>query len=152
MQWRCNWKFFFLFCRVNSDKGRKTKSGNATHLDGVLIVFLTLCLAATSQLGSLYAHGHGDHIIIGHSYKDETDPCHRLIYHNDSESGCDHDVHLTASDKCCLCDFAVHSDTSFVTTFHLNLKFDQNFVDVYKTNLDSYSAVLSSSRAPPSIT
>jgi hypothetical protein len=134
--------------------GQKIAVGKSKRRTTVLGTFLLLILylAGTSQLGFLYAFGHDHHVQISHSYKDEKDPCHRLIYHNDAEAGCDHEVHLTVSDKCYLCDFAIHPDKTLLTSaLHLTLKFDQNVVGFYKSNLDSYWAVLSSSRAPPTI-
>lgn len=115
-------------------------------------LLLILFIAGTSHTGLLYAFGHDHHVEISHSYTDEKDPCHRQIYHNDVKAGCDHDVHLTVADKCDLCDFAVHVDkTLWTTVIQLNLKFDQNVVSFYKNKLDNYWAILSSSRAPPTI-
>jgi hypothetical protein len=142
---------FVLHCLLNNMAQRltleKSKWGR-TVLGPLLLV--VLYIVGTSQLGFLYALGHDHDVQISHSQKEEKDPCHRQIYHNDVEAGCDHDVHLTVINKCDLCDFAVHVDKTLLTpALRLTQKLDQNFVSFYKSNLESYWAVLSSSRAPP---
>lgn len=147
----CIRKVFVLHCPLTTMAQRLTlgKSKWCTTVLGPLLL-LALYIVGTSQLGFLYAIGHNHDVQISHSYKEEKDPCHRHIYHNDVAAGCDHDVHLTVTDKCDLCDFAVHADKTLLSpAIYLTLKFDQNFVSLYKSNLDSYWAVLSSSRAPP---
>ena len=148
----CISKIFVLLCSLNIDMAQGLTLGKSKCRMAVLGPFLLLILylVGTSQLGFLYAFGHDHEVQISHSYKEEKDPCHRQIYHNDVEAGCDHDVHLTISDKCYLCDFAVHTDKTLLTpALPLTLKFDQNFVSFCKSNPDNYWAVLSSSRAPP---
>lgn len=148
----CIRKIFVLLCLLNNDMAQRLTLGKSKQRTTVLGAFLLLILylVGTSHVGFLYAFGHEHDVQISHSYKEEKDPCHRQIYHNDVEAGCDHDVHLTVSDKCDLCDFAVHADKTVLTSaIHLTFKFDQDFVGFYKCNLDSYWAVLSSSRAPP---
>jgi hypothetical protein len=87
---------------------------------------------------------------VPHSVKQEEDPCHRLIYHSDKENGCGHDSHYIVSDQCEMCDLAIQSDQSLISsvTIHAPIYFQQPFA-IYKDNLDSYQAVISSSRAPP---
>ena len=127
------------------------KSESHTTVLGIFLL-LILFIVGTSHAGLLYAFGHDRHVQVSHSYNEERDPCHRKIYHNDVNAGCDHDVHLTVVDKCDLCKFAVHVDKALLTSVNqLTLKLDQNTVSFYKRNLDSYWAVLSSSRAPPTI-
>ena len=113
-------------------------------------LLLLLYLIVTSQTGLLHAFGHNHNVHITHTFIDENDPCHRLIYHNDVAAGCDLDIHLSLSDKCDLCDFAIDPEKILLTpAIYLTITFDSNFVSFYKSNLDSYWAVLSSSRAPP---
>ena len=38
-----------------------------------------------------------------HSSDQEKDPCHRAIYHETNNEGCDHKTHVTAVKKCPLC-------------------------------------------------
>jgi hypothetical protein len=38
-----------------------------------------------------------------HSSDDEKDPCHRSIYHDSRQKGCDHKTHVTAVKKCPFC-------------------------------------------------
>ena len=145
---------FLSFFAFENSMAPKLTSGRSKWRTAVFGPFLLLMLylAGASQVGFLYAFGHDHAVTISHSYEEEKDPCHRLIYHNDAEAGCGHDVHVTVSDKCYLCDFAIHTDkTLLMPSAHLPLTFDQNSISFYKTDLDSYWAVLSSSRAPPAI-
>jgi len=38
-----------------------------------------------------------------HSSDQEKDPCHRAIYHDSKQKGCDHKTHVTAVKKCPFC-------------------------------------------------
>jgi hypothetical protein len=38
-----------------------------------------------------------------HSSEEEKDPCHRAIYHDAKQQGCDHKTHVTSVKKCPLC-------------------------------------------------
>ena len=102
--------------------------------------------------GKLEIHSiFDDHAVaISHSEEQEEDPCHRTVYHDDWQKGCHHATHLIVSDKCQICDCAIHSDQSLVSS-HIDSPVPypiKQFI-TYKNNLDSYFAVISSSRAPP---
>lgn len=116
------------------------------------ILLLLLYIAGTSHLERLHSFSHDHELIVIHSEAQEEDPCHQFIYHNGIDEGCEHDTHLLASGKCEMCDLALLGDQTFVsvlvfgkTTFAL-----VNFQS-YKKSLDSYWAVISSSRAPPAV-
>ncbi len=38
-----------------------------------------------------------------HTPEQEEDPCHRTIYHELQDDGCDHETHLTSIEQCPLC-------------------------------------------------
>lgn len=116
------------------------------------LLLLVLYIAGPSHLELLHSFVHDDDVAVTHSEEKEKDPCHRLVYHNDTAQGCVHDSHLIVSDKCQMCDLAHHGDQTALS----NMGFvpgespAQHF-DFYKLNLDSYWAVISSSRAPPAL-
>lgn len=76
--------------------------------------------------------------------------CDLSIYSKDVENGCHHDSHLVVSDKCDMCDMAYHGDQTILANHNFSSgEFSSNYFDFYKLNIDSYWAVISSSRAPP---
>jgi hypothetical protein len=115
------------------------------------LLLLLLYLAGSSNLEFIHSYFHDHDIAVAHSDDQENDPCHRLIYHHDIAQGCHHDSHLSASDKCQMCDLASHgSDYTLPELQEYRLEnFLTKHFSFYKENLDSYSAVISSSRAPP---
>lgn len=113
-------------------------------------LLLILCIAGTSQLEILHSlvHNHVSHVT--HVFGQKLDECDVSIYFNDVENGCHHDSHLVVSDKCDMCDLVYQGDQTILTShFFSTGDFSANYFDFYKSNLDSYWAVISSSRAPP---
>lgn len=132
--------------------GFKTTSGKAKQRIASLLALLLLALyvIGTSPVALIHEFAHDHQVLVTHSQEQEKDPCHRLVYHNDVEAGCDHDVHLTASDTCQMCDLAYHGDqTLLLAASYPVLKFSDQYFDGYKVSLDAYWAIRSSSRAPP---
>lgn len=112
--------------------------------------FVMLYVGGTSHLEWIHSLTHQHDVIVSHSNDQENDPCHRSIYHGDIEHGCHHDSHLGASDKCQMCDMVCHADQIFVV--HADLlkgEFARTYFAFFKQSIDSYSAVILSSRAPP---
>jgi hypothetical protein len=62
------------------------------------------------QVESLHQFLHSHQHTVSHTEVQESDPCHRSLYHNDQKRGCGHQSHLIVSDKCELCDLITHSD------------------------------------------
>lgn len=120
---------------------------------GKVLTFLLLVLyiAGTShQLLHSLVHDHNPVAI--YSGEQQADPCQRLLYDKGTAQGCDHDSHLIISDKCQMCDLACNTD--HITISNLSLaagEFLSEHFNFYKTSLDSYWAVISSSRAPPAL-
>lgn len=114
------------------------------------LLFLVLYLAGTSQLEFVHSFAHDHEESVSHSDEQEKNPCHRLIYHNDKKESCDHRSHVMASDKCQMCDAIYHGDQNLLSdiAFPVPDLYEEQFA-LYKINLDSYWAVISSSRAPP---
>lgn len=112
--------------------------------------FVILYVGGTSHLEWIHSLIHEHAVIVSHSDDDENDPCHRSISHGDTEHGCHHDSHLTASDKCQMCDMACHADQVFeVYADLLKGEFAPTYFAFFKQSTDSFSAVILSSRAPP---
>ena len=130
-------------------KGILTKEVKRSIGKVLTLFLLGLYIVGTSHLEVLHSFTHHDYFVT-HSAEEEKDPCHLSIYHPETAQGCDHDAHLTVSDKCQVCDLVYHSDptvlpnVSFATHEFLSVHFD-----AYVVNLGGYCAVISSSRAPP---
>jgi hypothetical protein len=115
----------------------------------LLVVFY---IAGTSSLQLLGAFTHDHEHGVIHSAEAEKDPCHRFIYHSDLSQSCDHDSHLTASDTCEMCDSVYHGDQALLNIISFQTtRVKPEFFSHYKVNLDSYWAVIASSRAPPAL-
>ncbi len=128
---------------------RRQQSNTLRITAWVLLVFY---IAGTSslQIARAFVHSH-EHTVV-HSAEAEKDPCHRFIYHNDVAQSCDHDSHLVASDTCDMCDLAYHGDQALLNIMNFQIvRLKPEFFSHYKVNLDSYWAVISSSRAPPAL-
>ena len=120
------------------------------HVLTCLLIVFYLAGATCLELAHAFVHDHA--AAVTHSEAQEKDPCHRLIYHNDGAQGCDHDSHLIVSEKCQMCDLVCHSDQYLLTDINFSIPgFSQGQFSAYKRSLDSYWAVISSSRAPPAL-
>lgn len=114
------------------------------------LLLLVLYIASSANLEIFHAIVHQHAVAVDHSEEDEKDPCHRLVYHNDKHAGDDHGAHFFVPEKCKLCAIAGHGDQSIVPRPNaIVVKFLTNHFDFYKRSLDSYWAIISSSRAPP---
>lgn len=66
------------------------------------LLLLLLYLTGNVQLESFHKVFHSFEQAL-HSSDEEKDPCHRAIYHDSKQEGCDHKTHVTAVKKCPLC-------------------------------------------------
>jgi len=97
---------------------------------------MMLCyLAANVEFDSLHqlAHAHHD-VAVSHNEVDESDPCHRKLYHHDFSGGCSHKAHFVASKKCGLCDHHLSIDKIFIVTDAPSVTAVAN--DAYAIDLD----------------
>lgn len=118
----------------------------------LILLLLSVYIAGTSQLELLHLFVHSNDFVVAHSDEQEKDPCHRLLYHNDIEQGCDNHAHLTVSDKCQMCDLVNHGDQNLLSVITFpDADFPQDHFVFHKSDLDCYWAVISSSRAPPAL-
>ena len=66
------------------------------------LLLLLLYLTGNVQVESFHKVVHSFEQAL-HSSDQEKDPCHRAIYHDAKQKGCDHKSHVTAVKKCPLC-------------------------------------------------
>lgn len=78
-------------------------------------VMLSLYIAGTSGVSRLHQFFH-EHEVVSHSAEQEEDPCHRALYHHDADHGCQHHAHVTASEKCDVCDLILHVECIYPAT------------------------------------
>ncbi|MBT1690478.1 hypothetical protein [Dawidia soli] len=113
------------------------------------LLMLPLYLAGAGSREVLHAWIHTHEAVVDHSAAQEQDPCHRMLFHGEA-TACEHDAHLVDSDDCPLCDIACHVDQVMTPeAVFLCAPYGPGCFSCYKQRLDSYWAVLSSSRAPP---
>ena len=67
-----------------------------------VLLLLLLYLTGNVQVESFHKAFHSFEQAL-HSSDEEKDPCHRAIYHDSKQEGCDHKTHVTAVKKCPLC-------------------------------------------------
>lgn len=129
---------------------RKSNKTNAARIRVFSAAFLLLLyITGNVQFESFHQVFHSLEKSL-HSSEQEKDPCHRAIYHDTKDEGCDHKTHVTAVKKCPLChvvpfnDQYIFASTSFQSV-PLQNNFDDSlfFVDILAsfTNLPA--------RAPP---
>lgn len=66
------------------------------------LLLLLLYLTGNVQVESFHKVFHSFEQAL-HSADKEKDPCHRAVYHDSRQQGCDHKTHVTAVEKCPLC-------------------------------------------------
>lgn len=116
------------------------------------LLLLVLYVAVSLKPEIIHSYAHDHMALVSHSDEQETDPCHRLIYHSDFDQDCNHDSHLVVADKCQMCDLVYHGDKTLLSNISFAAReFGSEHFDFYKLSLDSYWAVISSSRAPPTL-
>lgn len=152
--YRCNVVAFSktcLYCRVMFKKVTTRKQRKSLIRIAVCLL-LVLYYVGSTQFEILHSFVHKLESQVTHTFGQENDPCHRLIYHNDVENECHHDSHLFVSDKCHMCDLVYQGDQTLLTHREfVSGSFTTDHFNFYKDNLDSYWAVISSSRAPPAL-
>ena len=129
------------------------KNGTVHGLQTVLYAFLlTFFAAGTFQFDALHDLFHLHSELVSHSELEETDDCHRAIYHDVVERGCGHQSHIVASDKCELCDLIFQTGHVLLPDFENS--FPEFFtVDFFFCSADiaSIESYVDSARAPPAL-
>jgi ferredoxin len=74
------------------------------------VLLLALYAAASLKVDSFHELFHAQEIKELHSAEQESNPCHKSVYHQQTENGCEHKSHITENTKCSLCEFNVTPD------------------------------------------
>ncbi len=156
MQYRCKWTFSFLHwrsCYKTMHLLTAIRNGTAHSVKAALYIFLfAFYVAGTSQVEVLHELIHSHNNLISHSPEEEKDPCHRDVYHHDTEKTCDHHSHIVVTDKCELCDLIFYTDQILLSSVDspsihfLVVDFVFNSSDTVGTGHS-----INSSRAPPAV-
>jgi hypothetical protein len=114
-------------------------------------LLLLLYVVGNVQIESIHQVFHSFETAL-HSTDQEKDPCHRAIYHEATDDGCDHSTHFTAVKNCPLChvvpvneSLLVHSST--VGLFVPENVFDEQAISTFNGSITDYLPA----RAPPFI-
>lgn len=73
----------------------------------VTLSFLVLYAVGSLQVESFHRLIHGHDEATLHSAEQEENNCHRVVYHNEAKSDCDHKSHITENRNCPLCQISV---------------------------------------------
>lgn len=116
----------------------------------LLLVYCLSVLQYTIQID--HNHVHNSNQCKLNSLKQESDPCHRSLVHNDLKHGCKHTTHFSIPPKhCSLCDIILHFDHFVVSFSYLQNKLELiseeiKFIQPFISNPEFYTQ----SRGPPS--
>jgi hypothetical protein len=91
----------YTFARANMIFSAR-KAGNFFKAQVCVSFLLLLYLAGNVHLQSFHEAFHSLEKSL-HSVEQEEDPCHRAIYHEVKNDGCDHKTHVTEIKQCPLC-------------------------------------------------
>jgi hypothetical protein len=133
-----------LFPKANAKKG----FGKCFKTASILLL-LFLYTAGNVQLESFHSVFHSLEKAL-HSAEQEKDPCHRAIYHDAKDEGCDHKTHVTAVKECPLCHVVPFNDQLLTSdnTFE-SISFPDLLSSNYAAILVANSADNLPARAPP---
>ena len=111
-----------------------------------------LYAAAAVKINSFHDLFHGQERVELHSPEQETSPCHKSVYHQQSEKGCEHKSHITENTKCPLCEFNVTPDQLIEGISALSkTERDQSNAIVWFDTEPASANVILTSRGPPAI-
>jgi hypothetical protein len=114
------------------------------------VLLLTFYVAGTSGIEGLHHFFHSHNHLVAHSEAQESDPCHRSIYHHQADKGCGHHSHLIVRDKCELCDLLFHTDEILLSSHErAALQFFAVNFGFYTPDVLVTGQLIHSSRAPP---
>lgn len=113
------------------------------------ILLLLLYLTGNVQVESFHELFHSFERAL-HSQEEEKDPCHRAIYHDEKEKGCEHKTHFTPIKKCPLCHVVPFNDQHVATvdSFDPARSFETFYLSRYIISLPVLEITLPA-RAPP---
>jgi len=74
-----------------------------------MVLLAAAYIIGNSPGEALHKLFHNQETVV-HTVDQEKDSCHRTIYHQEKEDGCEHKSHLSKVDKCNLCHALSHID------------------------------------------
>ena len=81
------------------------------------VLLLALYAAAALKVDSIHELLHAREFAELHSVEQESNPCHKSVYHQEAEKGCEHKSHITENTKCPLCEYNSSAD-ELLTSHH----------------------------------
>lgn len=81
------------------------------------ILLLALYAATALKADSIHELLHAREFAELHSVEQESNPCHKSVYHQEAEKGCEHKSHITENTKCPLCEYNGSAD-ELLTNYH----------------------------------
>lgn len=117
-----------------------------------MIALVVLYLLSAIGPGSIHHFLHQENPVALHLDQNEIDPCHRKIYHNDTQAGCKHNSHISGQIKCQVCTSISFKDHLYVSTATEDLPrlHQARFIAEAYAVIKQYNQLLSS-RGPPAI-
>jgi hypothetical protein len=114
------------------------------------ILLLALYAGAALKVDSIHEFLHAREFAELHSVEQESNPCHKSIYHQESKKGCEHKSHITENTKCPLCEYNVTPDQLVEETTALDNILVSTFQHVARVCTEPASVPLTlSARGPP---
>jgi hypothetical protein len=116
------------------------------------IALLVLYVAGSVEFEAFHQLKHAKDELVLHSAKNELDPCHRTLFHQKAEEGCDHKSHVVEDDRCPLCILAGHYEV--VTLPHQYLGNESHHSKYNSLHAISFNLLIDyklPARAPPII-
>jgi len=118
------------------------------NLLGVTLL-LVVYSATAVRLDLLHRYLHQENLNELHSAKQESNPCHKKIFHHSAE-GCDHQSHFTENTKCPLCDCTMSFDQSLSKNEGQNIRLADRIPEsVSIACLPHNLRTINSDRGPP---
>lgn len=115
------------------------------------VLLLLLYFAGNVQFESLHDVVHSLEQSL-HTAEQENDPCHRAIYHEVENDGCDHETHLTSVEQCPLC-HVVPINIQHLEASHSfeSLEISNEFGVYSSSDIVVRNAIAIPARAPPAV-
>lgn len=133
-----------FFPKANAKKGLRRCLKTSS-----ILLLLFLYTAGNVQLESFHSVFHSLEKAL-HSAEQEKDPCHRAIYHDAADEGCDHKTHVTAVKKCPLCHVVPFNDQLLASSNAFEAaSYPENRNSYYTAILVVNSSIALPARAPP---
>jgi hypothetical protein len=114
------------------------------------VLLLVLYGAAALKVDSVHELFHAQELKELHSPEQENNPCHKSVYHQEAEKGCEHKSHITENTKCPLCEYNVTPD-QLVNEFLASseVKADESKQIVWFEAVTTSATICLTSRGPP---